>query len=80
MEYTFTLVRSQEFPEVNRHLVDGTVKSVLLMQVFGLLSVRFRKVSLYRLLTLHIMLQTKTKQTNKQTNKQTKQEQIVNPS
>jgi hypothetical protein len=30
------------------HLVDGTVKSVWLRQVFGLLRVRFRQVSLYK--------------------------------
>ena len=32
---------------LHRHLVDGTVKSDWLRQVFGLLRVRFRQVSLY---------------------------------
>jgi hypothetical protein len=32
--------------KLHRHLVDGTVKSVWLKQVFGLLRVRFRQVSL----------------------------------
>ena len=33
--------------KLHRHLVDGTVKSVWYRRVFGLLRVRFRKVSLY---------------------------------
>jgi hypothetical protein len=33
--------------KLHRHLVDGTVKSVWLRQVFGLLRVRFRHVSQY---------------------------------
>ena len=34
--------------KLHRHLVDGTVKSVWLRQVFGLLGVRFRQISLYK--------------------------------
>jgi hypothetical protein len=33
--------------KLHRHLVDGTVKCVWFRQVFGLLRVRFRQVSLY---------------------------------
>ena len=33
--------------KLQRHLVDGTVMSVWFRQVYGLLSVRFRQVSLY---------------------------------
>jgi len=33
--------------KLNRYLVDETVKSVGIRQVFGLLRVRFRQVSLY---------------------------------
>ena len=34
---------------LHRHLVDGTVKSVWFRQVFDLLRVRFRQVSLYNI-------------------------------
>ena len=33
--------------KLHRHLVDGTVESVWFRQVFGLLRVRIRQVSLY---------------------------------
>ena len=33
--------------KLHRHLVDGIVKSIWFSQVFGLLRVRFRHISLY---------------------------------
>ena len=48
MKNLFSLDRCLVYTGSNyRHLVDRTVKSVWLMQVFGLLRVRFRHISLY---------------------------------